>query len=340
MSDPSLIFLQLLPVQQKGTLILYDEEAPIAQAPAVIGHVDRHSAVVLSICAEPNPPAKQAEFRFLAKSGIYALRTREILLFPQENGTLMLTMLPPFEMTFQQQREFIRVEPHQPIPLQFDPIYPDDYRSGVGTIKDLSGNGLRFVTDEFVARDSVLAFSFPHPESGHMINGVGQIARKEFMGGETIASLRFLEIHAEDRRAIVAYTAAEQLRMAEAASPEKRRFARIFLPSPLPARIREQEDGPEYLAEIGNLGGGGMLVIARNPFPDAAVYQVAFSLPNERDPLCLTARIADGYLRNHHLYYHMEFVNASMKERRAIIHFVLQHQLALLEQQAQNLKSH
>jgi c-di-GMP-binding flagellar brake protein YcgR len=334
MSDPSLLYLQMLPVEQKGWLTLHLNEKEPLTAQAMIGHVGSDSTVLLVSKQTPGLPAQiaRAEFRYITKSGIYTITSGNLDIHPKEEGKLLLTLYPPYEMTHKQQRDFIRAEPDNPIDMQFSPLFPDDYRPGNAVIKDMSGSGLRFVTDEFVHKDSILNFQFFLPERDKPVFGVGTVVRKEFMDGETITSIRFLDIKPEDQRAIIAYSVAQQLRLAETQVMQKRKFARVKLTSPLAVKVRGIDSESIYHAAAVNLGGGGMLIHAAADIGDYPLYHLSFTLPEQDGTLEAYAKIVERQERDGHTDYHFEFVEISETNRHMIVRYVLEQQFSLLDE--------
>lgn len=336
MTDASLLYLQLIPVEQKGWLTLrFKEHEPITAA-ASIGHVSQQSIVVLSSWQSmiPTEQLLQAEFRYIDNSGIYTLMADQLDLIPSLNGGVRLTLQPPFEMTHRQQRNFIRIEPDEKVSIDFSPLYPDDYPAGQGIIKDMSGSGLRFVTDEFVHKDSILRITYRLPESDMEIQAVGQVVRKEFVKDSTITSLRFLDVEPAVQQKLIAYCVAEQLRIAQNQLKQKRKFARISLPEPIFVQIRSIEDPTLYEANIVNVGGGGMLVHAVKSLPEADLYHLTFRLPDSPSTLSAYAKIVEKAITPDWARYHFEFVEIDPTSQELIVDYVLEQQLSLIHEPA------
>lgn len=333
MTDSSLLYLQLVSVEQKGWLTLRIKDQNPITAPALIGHISQNSIVVLSSWQSLIPSEKivQAEFRYIENSGIYTLVCNQVEACTTATNGIRIQLLPPYEMSHRQQRNFIRIEPDGDFPLSFTPLYPDDYAKGAGIIKDMSGNGLRFVTDEFVHKDSILKISFPLPESGEMITGVGQVVRKEFIHEETITSVRFLDLDPEDQKKVIAYCVSEQLRIAQNQLKQRRKFARITLETPITVNIRAI-DQPDILeAQIVNLGGGGLFLISTTELPESPLYHVSFHLPSQQHVSAYT-KVIERTISEDLAKYHLEFVDIQAKDQELIVEYVLDQQLSLIQE--------
>lgn len=335
MSDASLLYLQLIPVEQKGWLTLRFQDSQPMTAAALIGHVSQSSIVVLSSWQNMIPTEKivQAEFRFIENSGIYTLVANQVESVLTNNGGLRLSLLPPFEMNHRQQRNFIRIEPDVKVSIDFKPLYPDDYPAGKGVIKDLSGSGLRFITEEFVHKDSILSISFSLPETDELIHSVAQVVRKEFVHEETITSVRFLDIEPIFQQKIIAYCVAEQLRIAQNQIKQKRKFARISLHTPIPVQIRAVDDSTVHEANILNLGGGGMFVHSAISLPDSPIYQLKFELPDSSEIMAFS-KIVEKTITPEWSRYHLEFVEIDSRSQERIVDYVLEQQLSLVHEPA------
>lgn len=333
MTDSSLLYLQLLSVEQKGWLTLRIKDQNPITAPAVIGHISQNSIVVLSSWQSLMPAERivQAEFRYSENSGIYTLVCTQLESFTTSTKGIRLELLPPYEMSHRQQRNFIRIEPEGDFPLSFTPLYPDDYSPGTGMIKDMSGNGLRFLTDEFVHKDSILKISFPLPETGEMITAVGQVVRKEFANDETITSVRFLDLDPDDQKKLIAYCVSEQLRIAQNQLKQRRKFARITLETPIQANIRAIDQPEIHETQIVNLGGGGMFLITTTELVDSPLYHVTFQLPASQQASAF-AKVVEKTISEDMAKYHFEFVDIQAKDQELIVDYVLDQQLALIQE--------
>ncbi len=333
MSDASLLYLQLIPVEQKGWLTLRIKDQQPSTTAAVIGHISQNSIVVLSSWQTVIPVEKiiQAEFRYVDHSGIYTVLANHLEAQLSPNGGLRLTITPPLEMTHRQQRNFIRIEPEEKVRLSFTPLYPDDYASGEGIMKDMSGSGLRFVTDEFVHKDSILKISFPLPESDDMIHAVAQVVRKEFVNEQTITSVRFLDLEPSKQKKIIAYCVSEQLKIAQNQIKQKRKFARVSLHTPLPVQIRAVDHMEIHQANILNLGGGGMLIHSQEVLVSSPLYHLTFQL-SDAQTITAFSKVAEKTIAAEWAKYHMEFVDIEPRDQERIVDFVLEQQLSLMHE--------
>ncbi|MGD8189973.1 PilZ domain-containing protein [Brevibacillus ginsengisoli] len=335
MTDASLLYLQLIPVEQKGWLTLRFQNDQQMTAAASIGHISPNSIVVLSSWQTviPTEHILQAEFRYIDNSGIYTLVADHLQATLSPTGGLCLTLQPPFQMTHKQQRNFIRIEPDEQVPIVFSPLYPDDYPAGQGIIKDISGSGLRFMTQEFIHKDSILTFSFQLPDSDEKIHAVGQVVRKAFVDDLSIPSVRFLEIDTSQQQQIIAYCVAEQLRIAQNQQKQKRKFARISLQASLPVQIRSIDDPTMHDATIVNIGGGGMLVQYVKSLPNTPLYELTFALPHT-STLLAYAKVVEKTITPDWSRYHFEFVEIHPKAQGLIVDYVLNQQLSLIHESA------
>lgn len=340
MTHPSLRFLPFVPVEQKGWLTLSFAEREPLTAQAVVGHVGEDHVLLLWIAnPEERPQAPQsAEFRFAALSGIYTFKSTNVQLEPASEGKWTCTLLPPFEMSHRQQRNFIRVEPISPMSIWYEPLYPDWYKSGTGLIVDYSGSGIRFVTDEFVHNQSIVRFSFDLPGHG-TVSGIGQVVRKEFVQGESITSIRFLEMDPEVQKAIVSLSVAEQLRLAQEHPGQKRRFARVNVPDDITATlVSTDEDRSQTIhAAIVNLGIGGMQVTSRESVRHHTTYRAAFFLDGVRQPVIADCICVDQRKTDEMYHIHLEFSHLSPAHRQRLLDYVLQVQLRQLNDSEQPL---
>ncbi len=339
MTDPSLLFLKMIPIEQKGWLTLRTAEGQPMTAQSVVGHIGADHLVVLSFWQQPVPTSKltQAEFRYIDKSGIYTLTGKRLEAVERAGGGMRLTMSAPFEMTHRQQRDFIRIEPETTVTVSFTPLFPDDYRAGTGVVKDMSGNGLRFVTDEFVHKESILRLSFPLPERERVITVIGQVVRKEFVKDETVTSVRYLEVEPDDQKAIVAYCVAEQLRLAQRQVRQRRKFARVTPAEPFVATLRGIDSTQVRESEVVNLGGGGLLVKTPFPLPSCPIYQTVFAIPPIGQTIEAYVKVLESRKEHGAFFYHLEFVDISGEHQEAIIEYVLEQQLALLNEPDANV---
>lgn len=340
MNDPSLLYLKMLAVEQTGWLTLRLQDQLPVTAQATIGHLGSDFVILLSSCQRQIDveQIKQIEYRYINPSGIYTLTSSHFTAEMKDQGKLMVHMLPPYSMTHRQQREFIRFEPETPIPLSFTPLYPDDYQPGTGLIKDMSGNGLRFVTDQFVHKESILSIAFSLPETEHPVHGVGQVVRKEFTNGETITSLRFLDIKPQDQRTIISLSVAEQLRIAENQIKQKRKFARITPSLPLSVKLRGIDNQRMHESSALNLGGGGMFVTSLEPVHPFPLYHLSFQLPSSRQDISAYVKVVEHHDNQEQYFYHLEFVDIHPQDQEAIVQYVLEQQLSLLNEQDEIVK--
>lgn len=332
MTDASLTYLGLIPVEQKGWLTLQVQDHQPITAVCVIGHISQNSIVVLSSWQDVIPLEKieQAEICYIENSGLYTL-TATRLEAQLSTGGLRLHLFPPFQMSHRQQREFIRIEPDTQVQVTFSPLYPVDYASGTGVLKDISGSGLRFITDEFVHKDSILKLTFPLPETGELLQGIAQVVRKEFDQEETITSVRFLDIDPAYQQKIISYCVAEQLRIAQYQIKQKRKFARVSLYAPLSVQLRAVDHETIHMAHIENVGGGGMYIHSIDPLPASPLYQLTFELPH-RHIITAYAKTVEQNITADKSTYHLEFVDIEAGAQELIVDYVLEHQLALLHE--------
>ncbi|WP_139490008.1 PilZ domain-containing protein [Brevibacillus dissolubilis] len=340
MSDPSLLFLPMLPVEKNGWLTLYVEgqEAPMT-AQALVGHVDQDSAVFLALFPDVVPvdlAVSKAEFRFVDKTGVYTFSSSQLEIELREEQRMILRMLPVFEMVHHQQREFIRVKPVAPLPVAFVPLFPDGYESGTGTIIDMSGNGLRFSTTKFIHGEAVLKLSFQLPDSPRKIMGVAKVVRKEFARLETVTSMQFLELDSKDQRSMIAYSVAEQLRKAENEKKQRRKFMRVNLKEPMQAIIRSVGNDTDYPAIALNIGGGGIMVQAPADIEEAMLYFLTFTLPNTGKVIETYVTVVTRVLTEEAINLHLEFIDIGEKDQdqEAIIRFVMEARLEQIEPRA------
>lgn len=339
MSEPTLIYLKMLCVEQKGWFTLRFEEQLPMTAQAMIGHISEGEVTLLSPWQQtmPTEGITQAEFRFINQSGVYTFSTQNVKITEKRPGTMMFSMRPSYAMTHHQQRGFIRFEPDELIHFSFSPLYPDDYSPGGGIIKDMSGSGLRFITDEFIHKESILRFEFILPEADQPIVGIGQVVRKEFINGETITSLRFLDVPTQAQKSIIAYSVAEQLRIAENQRKQKRKFGRITMRAPLQATIRGIDSHTTYEVSARNLGGGGMFVTSPVAVEVYPLFHIAFHLSDDTQACTGYVKVVEQTKHQQEYAYHLEFVEIHAEEQAAIVLFVLEQQLSLLSEPEQTV---
>jgi len=329
--EPSLLYLQMLPLEQKGWLTLHLKDSGTLTAQGMIGHIGTDSLVVLSYLQTDLPITNvdRVEFRYINQTGIYTLSCKALEFKGFDNGRIRLCMHPPYSMTHLQQREFIRIEPEAPIPLSFTPIYPDDYHSGKGFIKNISGNGLLFATDEFVHNESILSVSFSLPESSAVITGIAQVVRKQFLQDETITSVQFLELSSEFQKEIISFCVGEQLKISQQ-QHQKRRYVRVATPQPLRVSIKGFDCQQTCEGHALNIGGGGLLIRMAEQIAESPLYQLTLQLPEANAPIQAFMKIVDKNIVEDQQHLHVEFVDIKQEDQEQIINFVLQQQLLLL----------